>query len=134
MWLYLFTKQWVSQGTTCYVLPKTPGRYKARRCLSFNTRGLVTAAAYLPDSRQLVLLGYTLVVNPFVMVVNGFDGTHKTQERRLPLSLPLGTQTEGIATADGIHFFLSSETLKIRFLSQRSALFRLDLSGYSSSR
>ena len=132
--LYLFTKQWVSQGSTCYALPKTPGRYKARRCQSFDTRGLVTAATYLPGSRQLVLLGYTLMVRPFVVVVDGFGDSRRLHERRMLLNLPLGTQSEGIATADGRHFFLSSEFLSLGFFSCQGALFRLNLSGYSSSR
>ena len=129
--LYLFTKQWVSQGTTCYALPKAPGRHKARRRYSLNTRGLVTAASYHSANRQLLLLGYTLALNPFVMIVDGLDGS---QGRRLALDLPLGTQSEVLATTDCRHFFLSSETFRLRFFKRQAALFRLDLSGYTPSR
>ena len=130
--LYLFTKQWVSQNTVCYTLPKRPGTYAASRRFVLAVDGLVTGACLLPGGGTLVLLGYSFLVKPFVYVVSGFDGTRfdQGQGRRLALANPLGTQTEGIATFDGCRFFVSNETLSLGFLSRQAALQRLYLSGF----
>lgn len=130
--LYLFTKQWASQNTVCYALPKRPGTYAASRRFSLMVDGLVTGACLLDDGSALVLLGYSFIVKPFVYLVTGFDGEHFDQGRgqRIALANPLGTQTEGIATFDGLRFFVSNETLSLRFFSRQAALLRLDLSGF----
>ena len=130
--LYLFTKQWASQNTVCYALPKRPGTYAASRRFSLMVDGLVTGACLLDDGSALVLLGYSFIVKPFVYLVTGFDGEHFDQGRgqRIALANPLGTQTEGIATFDGLRFFVSNETLSLRFFSRHAALLRLDLSGF----
>ena len=132
--LYLFTKQWVSQGSTIYVLPATPGSYKARRSTTLDTRGLVTGACYLGDSRHLVLLGYTLILYPFVYIVDDFEGWHMGNGRRVQLDIPLGTQAEGIASSDGRNFFLTNETFQKLFFESKAALQKTDLGGYLRSR
>lgn len=128
--LYLFTKQWISHGSVCYALPKIPGTYVAERCFTLHTDGLVTAAAYLPEQQKLVLLGYSLTVKPFVYVIDEFEGLHfnEGRHRRTDLANPFVTQSEGIATVDGEHFFLTNETLSFHFLTRKAALLRLDLS------
>ena len=128
--LYLFTKQWLSRGSVCYALPKVPGTYAAERRFTLHTDGLVTGAAYLPGSRRLALVGYSLTVKPFVYLIDGFQGEDFSsgRHRRTVLANPFATQTEGIATLDGLHFFLTHETLTLRFLTRRAALLRLDLS------
>lgn len=130
--LYLFTKQWISQGSVCYALPKKPGRHEARRCGTFDTRGLVTAAFYLSDCRRLVLLGYSIVMQPFVFLVEDFDGRSTGGGRRVPLGIPLGTQTEGLSSRDGRTFFITSEAFKMAFLSVKAALQKINLGGFVS--
>ena len=140
--LYLFTKQWLSQGTVCYSLPKRPGRHTAHRRFSVTSRGLVTAACLLPQPHDptacdLILLGYTLTVRPFVLFISGFSSAtapHATSHpaktvtaRRCQLANAMGTQTEALATLDGHHFFLTNEALSIAFVSRRAALLTLDL-------
>lgn len=120
--LCLFTKQWISQGSTCYLLPKKPGRHVARRGVSFSSRGLVTSACYLADSRRLVLLGYNLTLQPFICILEDFDGNGFGSGRRMLLDLSLGTQAEGIASRDGKTFFLTNEAFKMAFVSRRAAL------------
>lgn len=132
--LYLFTKQWVSQSSTCYALPKTPGCHKARRSLTLDTRGLVTAAYYSADSHKLVLLGYSIVLYPFVYIVEEFDGRSMEGGRRVQLGIPVGTQTEGIASSDGRFFFLTNETFEMAFVSCKAALLKVDLGGYLGGR
>lgn len=128
--LYLFTKQWLSQGSVCYALPKFPGSYEARRCFALATDGMVTGACYLPDRHLLALVGYTLTVTPFVYLIDEFEDERfdEGRHRRTPLANPIATQTEGIATRDGVHFFLTNETITLRILTRRASLLRLDLS------
>lgn len=130
--LYLFTKQWMSQGAVCYSLPKKSGKYVARRGLSFDTHGLVTAACYLPANRRLVLLGYSITLYPFVYIVEGFDGRSMEVGRRVQLDIPMGTQAEGIASHDGRNFFLTNETFEMAFFSVKAALRRVNLAGFMS--
>ena len=129
--LYLFTKQWISQNSVCYALPKIPGSYVAERCFLLHTDGLVTGACYLKESHLLVLVGYSLTVKPFVYIIDGFEGScfNEGRHRRTYLATPFATQAEGIATRDGTHFFLTHEALSLRFLTRRAALLRLDLTG-----
>jgi hypothetical protein len=103
----------------------------AERRFTLYTDGLVTGACYLPHRRTLALIGYSLTVSPFVYIIDSFDGTRFDQgrHRRVALANPLGNQMEGIATLDGIHFFLTRETLSLRIHTRRASLFSLDLSG-----
>ena len=129
--LYLFTKQWLSHRSVCYALPKQPGDYVAERRFTLHTDGLVTDACFLHENRTLVLIGYSLVVKPFVFFIDHFDGARFDQgrHRRVSLANAFGNQMEGIATLDGIHFFITRETLSLRVHTRRASLSRLDLSG-----
>ena len=128
--LYLFTKQWLSHNSVCYALPKLPGTYAAERRFTLYTDGLVTGACFLPHLRTLVLVGYSLVIKPFVYIIDGFENTrfNEGRHRRTALANFLATQTEGVATLDGLHLLLTHETLTLRFLTRRASLLRLDLS------
>ena len=53
--IYLFTKQWVSQKTALYVLPKTPGNHLAQYKTTLDVQGLVTGAVYLENANLVVL-------------------------------------------------------------------------------
>lgn len=129
--LYLFTKQWLARRSVCYALPKQPGTHIAERRFTLHTDGLVTGACFLPSRRTLALIGYSLTVKPFVYLIDLFDDARFDQgrHRRVNLANILGNQMEGIATLDGIHFFITRETLALRFITRQSSLFRLDLSG-----
>lgn len=127
--IYLFTKQWLSFKTDCYALPKAPGNYTAVPHGTLDAEGLVTAACYHPEMRLLVLCGYNSVVQPFVYVLYDFEGTDffGGQREKLLLSNGIGTQTEGIATLDGEHYYLTNE--RFTGLGTRPAqLLTLDLS------
>lgn len=78
--LYLFTKNRGNLGTDIYRLPMDPGSYPAAHLGHFNTRGLVTAADFLPGARNtLVLLGYEtghIQNKTFLWIASGIEGTH----------------------------------------------------------
>ena len=134
--LFLFTKQWSSRRTTCFALPKEPGTYTALPRFTLDVDGLVTGACHTarvtPEgTRQvLALCGYSLLLKPFVFVMYGFDGNAFNQGHhdRLALDRPIGTQTEAIASADGLHYWLTNEAFSRFGISQPAQLLNIDLS------
>ncbi|MBO4599872.1 MAG: T9SS type A sorting domain-containing protein [Bacteroidales bacterium] len=130
--LYLFTKQWTSQQTTCYVLPNLPGRYTALPRGTAEVYGLVTGACYRPSQQLLVFSCYSVLCQPFVYVLYGFSGTDffGGEHLRLPLSNFIGTQIEAVATADGLHYYLTNEHFSRMSITQPAQLLSLDLTDY----
>lgn len=124
--LLLFTKQWRSRGSTCYAIPKVPGHWEARRMFEIATKGMVTGASYQPERGRLVLCGYNRLCSPFVYILS----SGKTEGRRIGLTNGIGWQTEGIATTDGIHYFLTCEHLDIYGFTHPAQLLTLDLSDF----
>ncbi len=133
--LYLFTKQWTSQQTTCYVLPNHPGRYTAYPRGTAAVEGLVTGACYRPEQRLLVFSCYSLFCQPFVYLLYDFEGTDffGGEHLRLPLSNHVGTQIEAIATADGLHYYLTNEQFSRLGITCPTQLLSLDLTDYLDS-
>ena len=127
--LLLFTKQWASLGSGCYTIPKEPGRWEARKLFDLDTRGLVTGACYTRDGGRLVLCGYDMLCSPFIFVVKGFSCSDSVpgQEVRVGLTNGMGCQTEGIASIDGLHYFLTCERLEAYGLTHPAQLLTLDL-------
>lgn len=122
--LYLFTKNWVSQSSRLYALPKVPGNYVIYPLDEFNADGLITGAALNGNNNELVLCGYRNYI-PFVWVLsdywkNDFFGGNK---RRIDLRKLAGTQTEGVTWKDQRVFILSSE----KTLINDAKLFKIDL-------
>jgi len=65
--LIIFTKQWQSLGTVAYSLPKTAGDHQAQRVGETNVNGLITGAAYNTETRVVYLVGYSSLLQPFLM-------------------------------------------------------------------
>lgn len=129
--LYLFTKEWNSKQTSVFVLPKIPGNYKAYKKESHDVKGLITGAAYLESKKRIVLCGYTKNGRPFLYLLDDFKGTDffSGNKRRLEL-LPRFNQIEGIATSDGIHFYLTNEHLHFAVINTPQQLEMFDLSPF----
>jgi hypothetical protein len=127
--IYLFTKEWVSQRSSLYALPKSPGAHLAQYRGAQEVQGLITGATYLEDKRLAVLCGYNLLLQPFLYLLYDFDGHDffSGNKRKASLSLPFH-QIEGIATADGRTYFVSNERFVQAFLEVEPKLHRLDLS------
>ena len=129
--LYLFTKQWVSEGSVLYSLPKTPGTYTARRMSSWNVGGLITGATYNPRKKQVVLCGYSSLLQPFVVLLYDYTGNDffSGNKRKISLGLPFH-QVEGIALGDDYKYFLTNEYIT-KFGTTIDAQFhKLDLTDY----
>lgn len=130
--LYLFTKQWNLYRTTCYALPKIPGNHTAVKRATHDVEALVTDACYLPKQRILALCCYNSMAQPVVWLFYDFQGTDffRGQKVKVHLSNGVGTQTEGISTRDGMHYYLTNEKFSGMGSSRPAQLLQLDLSSY----
>ncbi|KAF2342378.1 T9SS C-terminal target domain-containing protein [Flavobacterium tistrianum] len=110
--IYLFTKQWKSSKTNIYALPKQEGTQTAKFKATLDTKGLVTGATYLEDKKLITLCGYTKVGKPFLYLLYDFKNYDflSGSKRRIDIKLPFH-QIEGIATKDGLHYFITNESL-----------------------
>lgn len=118
--IYLFTKQWISKKTTYYSLPKIPGTYVAVKRNTLDVRGLITGAEYLESERLIALCGYTHLLEPFIFLLYDFDDSDffSGNKRRIDISLPFH-QVEGIATSDGLKYYISNEYFRLMNIPQK---------------
>ena len=116
--IYLFTKQWVSSQTTVYSIPKTPGTHVAHRGETYNVKGLITGATYIPEYQLVVLCGYDYdknhilsALHPFLILLYDFkDGCFFSgNKRRLDFPSGVKAQIEGIATSNALDYYLTCE-------------------------
>jgi len=128
--IYLFTKEWISYGTTVYRLPKIPGKYVTTKKAAYDIQGLVTGTTYLEPERLVVLCGYTNLLQPFIFFFYDFRGHDffHGNKRRINISLPFH-QVEGVVTQDGIKYYLSNESFTMQSLINTPQMLHvLDLS------
>lgn len=132
--IYLFTKQWEQKKTSVYALPKTPGNYIAKLKETYDTKGLITGATYLPQKNLVVLCGYTKSLAPFLYLLYDFNDFNffSGNKREIKLKLPFH-QIESISTQDGLHYYLTNENFERKpLISVPQKLHQLDLSPYLS--
>lgn len=112
--IFLFTKQWISDKTSVYSLPKTPGTYIAEKKSTYDVEGLVTGSVYLEPERLIVLCGYSKLLEPFVLLLYDFNNSNffNGNRRKISVSLPYH-QIEGIATNDGLKYYLTNENFTL---------------------
>lgn len=130
--IYLFTKQWKLNTTSVYTLPKKPGKYIAHYKSSYNVKGLITGLTYLSEKKLIVLCGYNKRLYPFVYLLYDFENHNffEANKRKVKLKLPFH-QVEGIATLDGLHYYLSNEHTSLKpLLTISQKLHFIDLSPY----
>ena len=132
--IYLFTKQWVSNQTKVYSLPKVAGTYTATLEDTYNVQGLITGATYLESKNLIALSGYSNVLEPFVYLLYDFneDDFFRGNKRKIIVSLPFH-QVEGIATKDGLKYYISNERfVRPPVANNAEKLHTLDLSPFLS--
>lgn len=130
--IYLFTKQWESKNTSVYSLPKTPGNYLAHYKSSFHIKGLITGATYLENKKLVVLCGYSKKLHPFVYLLYDYASNDffSGNKRKIKIKLPFH-QIEGIATSDGLHYYLTNEAISRKpIISNPQQMHELYLSAY----
>lgn len=108
--IYLFTKQWNTNQTSLYALSKTPGTYTAQYKNSYDVQGLVTGATLLENKKLVVLCGYTWLLQPFTILLYDYAANDffSGNKRKINLNLAFH-QLEGIATNNGLKYFISNE-------------------------
>ena len=105
--LYLFSKRWNDENTTVYNLPKGAGDYTIEPIDSFEVKGLITGADFIPESSILALSGY----HDFKPILWLFYNVSKEnlyggKSKLIKMDAIAGAQTEGVC-------FLNSDTLLI---------------------
>ncbi|SEN83869.1 hypothetical protein SAMN05444671_2225 [Flavobacterium sp. CF108] len=110
--IYLFSKQWKSSKTSIYVLPNQPGNHIAQFKNTLDTKGLVTGATYFEEKKIVALCGYSKTGKTFLYLLYDFKNHDflSGNKRKIDLKLPFH-QIEGIATKDGLHYFITNESL-----------------------
>jgi hypothetical protein len=127
--IYLFTKQWVSNKTSLYVIPKTPGTYSAALKTTFDVQGLITGAVLLAREKVVGLCGYTSFLQPFVWLLYDFTGSEFFSGNKRKISVPLPFhQIEGITSSDGLTWYMTNEYFSIVPTPQKLHIF--DFSQY----
>lgn len=131
--IYLFNKQWITHKTSLYVLPKVPGTYVAYNKATLDVQGLITGSVSLPDKHLTVLCGYSSVLQPFFYLLYDYTGTDYFggNKRKIDISLPFH-QVEGVASTDGLKYYITNESLVQGPLNIPQKLHILDLSSYLS--
>ena len=127
--LFLFTKEWKSKKTSLFSLPKTPGDYVANYKATHSVKGLITGATYLKNQKLIALCGYSKKLKPFIYLLYDFEDNDffLGNRRKIKLKLPFH-QIEGIATNDGLHYYLSNENFTRKpIVSVLQQLHMLDL-------
>lgn len=130
--IYLFTKQWKQTKTSIYALPNTPGNHIASLKETLDVKGLVTGATYLPSKKLIVLCGYSKIGKPFLYLLYDYKNNDflSGNKRRINIALPFH-QIEGIATEDGLHYYLTNEALVRKpVLNVPQQIHRVNLSTY----
>lgn len=104
--IILFTKEWITGGTTLYSLPAIPGRHVARAGQKMQIGGLITGADLSANGNTLILCGYNTLMHPFLVRVtdSGSDV--------IPLALSFH-QVEGIAVGNDLDIYLSNERFQM---------------------
>jgi hypothetical protein len=127
--IYLFTKQWVSEKTSIYALPKMPGNYIAQLRSTINVQGLVTGITYLESKRMAVICGYSKLLQPFFYLLYDFKNNDfaNGNKRKITANLPF-RQIEGIATSNGLKYYATNENFSILNIPQQFHTF--DFSNY----
>lgn len=130
--IYLFTKQWKTKRTSVYAIPKIPGNHIAKLKESYDVKGLITSATYLPEKKLLVLAGYSRFLSPFIYLFYDYNnsGFFSGNKRKINIALPF-YQMEGITSQDGLHYYLTNENFSRRpIITISQKLHHFDLSAF----
>ncbi len=108
--LIILTKQWQSQGTVAYSIPKLSGAFLAERLDDYPINGLVTGATFDSAANALYLVGYSNLLRPFFVEVQSVSGNAIFAGEIFKTNLEIGpTQVEAITQSGNGTFYASSE-------------------------
>ena len=108
--IYLFTKEWITMGTSVYEIPSTnAGTYSATKISTFATAGLITGGDYLARDKIIALTGYTTKYERFIYLLYDYTGTNFFGGNARKVTLYNSFKTEGISFKNPNTIYLSSE-------------------------
>ena len=108
--LVIFTKQWQSNNTVAYGLPKSPGNHTAVNLGGYESNGLITGATFNELSGLLYLVGYSQQLQPFLIRMEALTRPFSFNSTATKIALSLGfAQIESICYTDENTYYLSSE-------------------------
>ena len=124
--LMLFSKNWVTNETLAYLIPKTPGSYSlSAQTSTLSSGGLITGGTYNPITEKVFLIGYTEILIPFVWVCENFlgDDIFSGNNNQTSLQAAFGQeQAEAIAFVNTNRYFITSESFSISIFSDYAKL------------
>ncbi len=131
--LIVLTKQWQSQGTVAYRVPKLPGAFLAERLDEYQVDGLVTGATYDAVNDELYLIGYSQFLAPFFVQINGVQSDAIFSGEKVKTNLNSGLAQMEASTIAADTFYTSSEEFNNTTppISSASQLFRFTLNEQS---
>lgn len=120
--IYLFTKEWLSEKTSVYVLPITQGNYVAKKLVEYDVKGLITDASYNKKLHCVVLSGYSKTLQPFIYLLYDFKNNSffSGNVRRIKIALSFH-QIEGIHLTDEGILYCTNETFVKKPLANNAA-------------
>jgi hypothetical protein len=129
--LFLFSKNWITNKTRLYKLPKKPGKYTAVKIGELDVQGLITGAEIVAAKRTIVLTGYTSLLQPFIYLLYDFSGNNffDANKRKITLNESF-TQTEGICAKSSTTFLISNELFSRFGITTPAKLEQLNLGAY----
>ncbi len=99
--IYIFSKNWVDQQTKVYAIAKDGSQSVANLVAEIEVNTLVTDACYDAPSNQLVLIGYSEMLQPKTIVFPNFNTSNISNNTFETYALPIdfGTvlQTESVS-------------------------------------
>ncbi|WP_430813761.1 hypothetical protein [Carboxylicivirga sp. RSCT41] len=108
--IYLFTKQWISKGTTVYTIPKAPGDHRAEKVDAYNIDLLITEAYKFSGENTIILTGYNELLNPTFVLLEGYSADQFFSGEVIKIQLGMWTsQIEAICLKEGYRCYVSSE-------------------------
>jgi hypothetical protein len=113
--IYLFTKEWLSFGTTVYALPAIPGNYRAVKKVTYLVDGLITGADMTKNENRNILLlcGYSKLLQPFIYLCYDFEQTHFFEGCVKKIAIKLNFhQIEGISLTPEGNVYMTNEYFK----------------------
>jgi len=124
--LVILTKQWNSQGTTAYRISKDSGAHIATNMGKYHSNGMITGVTYNEKAKKVVMVGYNLLMLPFIIEVSDFSYENLFSGTVKRTNLEIGfIQAEGITTLDDKNYFISSESFPI--MGTRASLFSFSI-------
>ena len=111
--LLLFTKEYKERRCSrVFRLPATPTHHIAEYVTTLKTRTLITGATYFPESRRVILCGYSMLLSPRIVTFT-LSGTNVITKAKQIRVRGYFRQNEGVASFNGTDYYLIGEATNL---------------------